>query len=62
MQGLATLKAFGQASARARNLAQRAKELAAGTLWVNATNALGRGITDGGIAIAAAAARSGTAR
>jgi ABC-type multidrug transport system fused ATPase/permease subunit len=56
VQGLATLKAFGQASARARELARRAHELARGTLWVNATNALGRGITDAGIAIGAALA------
>ena len=56
VQGLATLKAFGQASARACILAQRAHDLAHGTLWVNATNALGRGITDAGIAIGAAAA------
>ncbi len=56
VQGLATLKAFGQASARARTLAQRAHDLARGTMWVNATNALGRGITDAGIAIGAAAA------
>ncbi len=56
VQGLATLKAFGQASARANSLAQRAHELARGTLWVNAANALGRGITDAGIAIGAALA------
>ncbi|MEM7122780.1 MAG: thiol reductant ABC exporter subunit CydC [Pseudomonadota bacterium] len=56
VQGLATLKAFGQAGARGRRLAERAHVLARGTLWVNATNALGRGITDAGIAIAAALA------
>jgi ATP-binding cassette subfamily C protein CydCD len=56
VQGLATLKAFGQAGTRGRALAQRAHELAAGTLWVNATNALGRGITDAGIAVGAAGA------
>ena len=56
VQGLATLKAFGQAGTRGQALAQRARELADGTLWVNATNALGRGITDAGIAIGAGAA------
>jgi len=56
VQGLATLKAFGQSGARARALAARANELARGTMWVNATNALGRGITDASIAIGAAAA------
>jgi len=56
VQGLATLKAFGQAGAKAKELARRAHELARGTLWVNATNALGRGITDAGIAIGAALA------
>ena len=56
VQGLATLKAFGQSSVRAHMLADRARELARGTMWVNATNALGRGITDAGIAIGAAVA------
>jgi ATP-binding cassette subfamily B protein len=56
VQGLATLKAFGQSAARAAKLAERAAKLAYGTMWVNATNALGRGITDAAIAIGAAAA------
>ncbi|MCZ6888305.1 MAG: ABC transporter ATP-binding protein [Gammaproteobacteria bacterium] len=56
VQGLATLKAFGQASARAKTLAERAYDLATGTMRVTATNALGRGITDAGIAIGAATA------
>ncbi len=56
VQGLATLKAFGQSAARAAALAEKAAKLAYGTMWVNATNALGRGITDAAIAIGAAAA------
>ncbi len=56
VQGLATLKAFGQSTARAIALAAKAKDLAFGTLWVTAVNSLGRGITDASIAIAAAAA------
>ena len=56
VQGLATLKAFGQSTARALALATKAKALAFGTLWVTAVNSLGRGITDASIAIAAAAA------
>ncbi len=56
IQGLATLKAFGQSTARAAILAERATKLAYGTMWVNATNALGRGVTDAAIAIGAASA------
>ena len=56
VQGLATLKAFGQSAARASALARRAALLARGTLWVNAANALGRGVTDTAIAVGAAAA------
>jgi ATP-binding cassette subfamily B protein len=56
VQGLATLKAFGQSAARARSLAAKAHELFRRTMWVLATNALSRGITDAGIAIGAAAA------
>jgi ATP-binding cassette subfamily C protein CydCD len=56
VQGLATLKAFGQARNRAASLSRRAHELADGTRRVNATNALGRGLTDAGIAIGAATA------
>ena len=53
-QGLATLKAFGQAASHGARLADRARALSRGTMRVNATNALGRGITDTGIALAAA--------
>jgi ATP-binding cassette, subfamily C, bacterial CydCD len=55
VQGLSTLKAFGQSSAKARQLAEKAHELFRSTMWVLATNALARGITDIGIAVGAAA-------
>ncbi len=55
VQGLATLKAFGQSAARARLLAKRAHEVFRSTMWVLATNSLSRGITDTGIAVGAAA-------
>jgi ATP-binding cassette subfamily C protein CydCD len=56
LQGLATLKAFGQSTARGRRLAERAGELFHSTMWVLATNTAARGITDTGIAVGAAAA------
>ncbi|MCH7889167.1 MAG: thiol reductant ABC exporter subunit CydC [Proteobacteria bacterium] len=55
VQGLATLKAFGQSGARARLLADKARELFRSTMWVLATNSLSRGITDTGVAVGAAA-------
>ena len=54
VQGLATLKAFGQSTARGRLLAQRAREVFRSTMWVLATNALTRGLTDTGIAMGSA--------
>jgi ATP-binding cassette subfamily B protein len=56
VQGLATLKAFGQSTARARQLDERARDLFRSTMWVLGTNTLARGITDTGIAAGAAAA------
>ena len=56
LQGLLTLKAFGQSKARENKLAQHAHELFQSTMWVLATNSLSRGITDIGIALGAAAA------
>ena len=56
IQGLATLKAFGQSGPRADTLAARARDLFRSTMWVLATNSLGRGITDSSIAVGAAAA------
>ena len=55
VQGLATLKAFGQSAARGRLLAERAHEVFRSTMWVLATNALSRGLTDTGIAVGSAA-------
>ncbi|MCH9045294.1 MAG: ABC transporter ATP-binding protein [SAR324 cluster bacterium] len=55
IQGLATLKAFGQSTARARSLAEKAHELFRSTMWVLGTNTLARGITDAGIAVGTAA-------
>lgn len=56
IQGLATLKAFGQSRARADLLTERARELFRSTMWVLATNSLARGITDCSIAVGAATA------
>jgi ATP-binding cassette subfamily C protein CydCD len=55
VQGLATLKAFGQSTARAQLLAEKAADLFRSTMWVLAANALSRGISDTGIAVGAAA-------
>ena len=55
VQGLATLKAFGQSKARAKKLKTRAEDLFRSTMWVLATNSLARGITDTGITLGAAA-------
>ena len=54
LQGLATLQAFGQSASRGQLLAAKAHELFRRTMWVLATNALSRGITDVGIALGAA--------
>ncbi len=56
LQGLATLKAFGQSRARADLLEREAQNLFRRTMWVLATNVLSRGITDSAIACGAAAA------
>ena len=55
VQGLATLKSFGQSGPRSRTLKQKADDVFRSTMWVLATNSLARGITDAGIAIGAAA-------
>ncbi len=55
IQGLATLKAFGQGKARGRMLAKRAHEVFRTTMWVLATNAGSLGVTIAGIAIGTAA-------
>ncbi|MSO54500.1 MAG: ABC transporter ATP-binding protein [Rhodospirillales bacterium] len=56
IQGLATLKAFGQSKARADRLDVEAHDLFRRTMAVLATNTLARGITDSAIACGAAAA------
>ena len=56
IQGLATLKAFGQSKARADKLEVEAHDLFRRTMWVLGTNVLARGITDSAIACGAAAA------
>jgi len=56
IQGLATLKAFGQGKTRADKLEVEARELFRRTMWVLATNSLARGITDTAIACGAATA------
>ena len=55
IQGLGTLKSFGQSAARTKLLEEKAQVLFQSTLWVLATNSLSRGITDTGIAVGAAA-------
>ena len=56
VQGLATLKAFGQSGSRARMLAEKGHALFHSTMGVLGTNTLARGITDTGIAVGAAVA------
>jgi ATP-binding cassette subfamily C protein CydCD len=56
IQGLATLKAFGQGKVRADKLEVEARDLFRRTMWVLGTNTLARGITDTAIACGAAAA------
>ncbi len=55
VQGLATLKAFGQSEARARLLAEKAWALFRSTMWLLAASSASRGITDAGITVGAAA-------
>ena len=55
VQGLATLKAFGQSEARARLLAEKARALFRSTMWLLAASSASRGITDAGITVGAAA-------
>ena len=56
IQGLATLKAFGQSDARGRLLADRARAVFKSTMWVLATNALSGGLSIAAISIGAAVA------
>ena len=56
LQGLATLKAFGQSAARRRLLEDKGRALFQSTMWVLGSNVLTRGIADTGIAVGAVAA------
>src|SRR5206468_177373 len=56
VQGLATLKAFGQSGARAKLLEDKGHALFHSTMGVLGTNTLARGITDTGMAVGAAVA------
>src|SRR6266446_2935375 len=56
IQGLATLKAFGQSASYARGLAARARDLSNTTMELLVTSLVTRGVTDIGIAVGAAAA------
>ncbi len=56
IQGLATLKAFGQSGARGRMLAKRARAVFKSTMWVLATNAFSGGLSIAAISIGAAVA------
>jgi ATP-binding cassette subfamily B protein len=56
VQGLATLKAFGQSGSRARLLAEKGHALFHSTMGVLGANTFARGITDTGMAVGAATA------
>jgi len=55
IQGLATLKAFGQSTSYAQTLAARARDLSNSTMQLLVTSLVTRGVTDIGIAVGAAA-------
>jgi ATP-binding cassette subfamily C protein CydCD len=56
VQGLPTLKAFGQSTAYGSRLAEKARLLSDTTMRVLSTSVMTRGITDAGVAVGAAAA------
>jgi ATP-binding cassette subfamily C protein CydCD len=56
VQGLPTLKAFGQGKSWGKRLAERARRLSEGTMWVLSVSVLTRGISDLGVALGAALA------
>ncbi|WP_144630532.1 ATP-binding cassette domain-containing protein [Bordetella genomosp. 13] len=56
VQGLPTLKSFGQGKSWGRRLADRARRLSEGTMWVLSVSLLTRGISDLGVALGAALA------
>ncbi len=54
VQGLFTLKSFGQSEAKAQVLAEKAHAVFKSTMWVLATNAGSLGVTIAGVAVGAA--------
>ncbi|HXO02132.1 MAG TPA: ABC transporter ATP-binding protein, partial [Stellaceae bacterium] len=56
VQGLPTLKAFGQSKSYGERLAEKARLLSDTTMRVLSTSVMTRGITDAGVAVGAAAA------
>jgi ATP-binding cassette subfamily B protein len=56
VQGLPTLKAFGQSTAYGNRLAEKARLLSDTTMRVLSTSVMTRGITDAGVAVGAAVA------
>ncbi|HEY0294509.1 MAG TPA: ABC transporter ATP-binding protein [Bordetella sp.] len=56
VQGLPTLKSFGQGKSWGRRLAERARRLSDSTVWVLSVTLLTRGISDLGVALGAALA------
>src|SRR5579862_1113519 len=56
IQGLGTLKAFGQSTAYGKTLAQKARNLSNTTMWLTTTGLMTRGVIDVAIALGAAAA------
>jgi ATP-binding cassette subfamily C protein CydCD len=56
VQGLPTLKSFGQGKSWGKRLAERARRLSDGTMWVLSISLLTRGISDLGVALGAALA------
>lgn len=56
VQGLPTLKSFGQGKSWGLRLAERARRLSDGTMWVLSVSLLTRGISDLGVAMGAALA------
>ncbi|HEY3920344.1 MAG TPA: thiol reductant ABC exporter subunit CydC [Stellaceae bacterium] len=56
IQGLATLKAFGQSAPYGRQLADKARKLSNTTMWLLTTGLMTRGVIDVAIAFGAAAA------
>ena len=56
IQGLATLKAFGQSRAFGIQLADKARKLSNTTMWLTTTGLMTRGVIDVAIALGAAAA------